>query len=59
MSNSEYVGKTIIIDDMLEEPGYCGCKGKVTYVDDIGQLHGTWGGLAVIPGIDSFHIIED
>lgn len=26
--------------------------GKVTHVDDAGQLHGTWGGLAAIPGVD-------
>lgn len=26
--------------------------GTVTHVDDMGQLHGTWSGLAAIPGVD-------
>jgi hypothetical protein len=29
-----------------------GSVGVVEYIDDMGQLHGTWGGLAVIPEID-------
>ena len=36
---------------------YNGKEGNVTLIDDAGQLHGTWGGLAVIPGEDSFEII--
>lgn len=32
-------------------------EGVVTYVDDIGQLHGTWGSLAAIPGQDTIEII--
>lgn len=35
---------------------YAGREGTVTLIDDMGQLHGTWGGLAVIPGEDSFEI---
>ncbi len=31
---------------------YNGREGTVEYIDDKGQLHGTWGGLAVIPEID-------
>ena len=27
---------------------YNGRSGVVTSIDDIGQLHGTWGGLAVV-----------
>lgn len=26
--------------------------GTVEFVDDAGQLHGTWSGLAAIPGVD-------
>ena len=37
---------------------YEGKTGEVTHIDDIGQLHGTWGGLAVIPDADSFEIVE-
>ena len=33
---------------------YNGKEGEVTLIDGIGQLHGTWGGLAVIPGEDDF-----
>lgn len=32
--------------------GYEGKEGVVTFIDDLGQLHGTWGGLAVIPEVD-------
>lgn len=33
---------------------YKGKEGYVTMIDDIGQLHGTWGGLALIPDEDEF-----
>lgn len=42
-----------------EGDSYDGKEGVVEYVDGIGQLHGTWGGLAVIPGVDSFVIVAD
>ena len=31
---------------------YAGREGTIEYIDSIGQLHGTWGGLAVIPEVD-------
>ena len=34
-----------------------GKEGIVEVIDDIGQLHGTWGGLAINPESDSFAII--
>ena len=34
-----------------------GKEGTITVIDSVGQLHGTWGGLAVIPECDSFIII--
>ena len=37
---------------------YTGRKGVIEYIDDKGQLHGTWGGLAVIPEIDHIEIIK-
>lgn len=55
---NRYLGKTLKIIEMNGEPEYCGRTGKVLFVDDIGQLHGTWGGCAVIPGEDSFTIID-
>ena len=48
------VGDKIKIVNMDGEPNYCGRVGVVTHIDDMGQLHGTWGGLAVIPGVDVY-----
>ena len=56
---SDLVGKTIRIIRMEGEPQYAGKEGVVTFVDDAGQLHGTWGGCAIIPGPDSFEIVTD
>lgn len=57
-SNSNVkVGDTIEIIFMKGEPQYTGAIGEVTLIDDMGQLHGTWGGLAVIPEEDEFEII--
>lgn len=61
-NNSQYhVGQKIQIISL--EDSYCaGCynrrEGVIKYIDDIGQLHGTWGGLALIPGIDDFKVID-
>ena len=52
------VGDTIRIISMNGEPHYSGKEGVIKHIDDIGQLHGTWGGLAVIPGEDSFTVIQ-
>ena len=44
----------------LDDPyaiGYDGQEGIVEYIDSIGQLHGTWGGLAIIPELDKFDVI--
>ena len=53
------INKKIRIIEMKGEPQYTDRAGVVIYVDSIGQLHGTWGGCAVIPGEDIFEIIED
>ena len=37
-----------------EDNTYDGREGTVESIDGIGQLHGTWGGLAVIPEEDEF-----
>lgn len=52
------IGKRIRIIHMIGEPSYEGREGVIEYVDDIGQLHGTWGGLAVIPEEDSLTVLE-
>lgn len=57
-SKDNYIGKTIEIIYMEGEPQYTGKTGVVEYVDGLGQLHGTWGGCAIIPETDSFRIIK-
>lgn len=53
-----YLNKTIRIKCLSgEDDHYAGKEGKVISIDDMGQLHGTWGGLAVIPEVDDFEII--
>ena len=52
------VGDTIEIIEMNGEPNYTGRVGVITHIDDIGQLHGTWGGCALIPNEDEFEIIK-
>lgn len=47
--------------DSLQDPyrkDYNGREGVVELIDDIGQLHGTWGGFAVIPEEDTFTILN-
>lgn len=46
------VGDHIKIVSMRGEPNYSGRVGFVYHIDDMGQLHGTWGGLAVQPEHD-------
>lgn len=52
------VGDKIRIIYMKDEPDYEGAEGVIEHIDDEGQLHGTWGGLTVIPELDEFEIIE-
>ena len=35
-----------------------GTYGTVKTIDDSGALHGTWGGLSILPGSDSFEIVD-
>lgn len=49
-------GDKIRIISMSGEPHYDGKEGEVTHIDSLGQLHGTWGGLAVIPEEDKFEM---
>ena len=53
------VGDTIQIINMLGEPNHSGKTGVIKSIDSMGQLHGTWGGLAVIPEEDIFKIIKE
>ena len=40
-----------------EDARYDGMEGVIEHIDGIGQLHGTWGGLAIIPEADEFTVI--
>jgi hypothetical protein len=51
------IGDTIKIIKMEGEPQYTDREGVVTHIDDAGQIHGTWGGCAIVPEIDDFIIL--
>ena len=44
------------IIEMVGEPQYNGREGYATYIDDLGQIHGTWGGLSLQPERDRFEV---
>lgn len=52
------IGDKIRIIYMEGEPQYTGMEGEILSVDDMGQIHGTWGGCAIIPGVDQFEVIK-
>jgi hypothetical protein len=52
------MGDYIRIVNMDGEPHYAGREGVVTHVDAIGQIHGTWGGCAIILGKDSYEVLN-
>lgn len=65
MKQNVKVGDTIKITHMDDDNGkdkqamdYNGRTGEVTLIDDAEQLHGTCGGLAVIPETDEFIILN-
>lgn len=44
---------------MKDEPSYTGRVGIVYAIDGIGQIHGTWGGCALIPGVDEYEKVDE
>ena len=52
------VGDIIRIIHMDGEPSYNGKIGIAEYIDDIGRIHGSWGGCVFMPGVDKFEIVE-
>lgn len=52
-----HAGDLIKIIEMKSDPQYNGREGTVSHIDGLGQLHGTWGKLAVIPAEDKYEII--
>lgn len=53
------IGDLIKVIKMEGEPDYSYRVGTVTAIDGIGQLHGTWGGLAIIPEKDTYQILKE
>lgn len=53
------IGMHVRIKEMRDEPGYAGKVGLIESIDDLGQLHGTWGGLAIVPEVDDFIAWEE
>lgn len=53
------LGTKIRIINMEGEPQYTGKEGVVQYIDDMGGIHGTWGGCAVLPEVDQIEIVEE
>lgn len=61
MRQEYHIGDRIRIDDLkdIRSGDYNGRTGTIEHIDSIGQLHGTWGGLALIPGIDGITVIKN
>ena len=53
------IGMKIKIIEMKGEPNYTNKIGFIKYIDDLGQLHGAWGSLAIIPKLDRIEIIKE
>ncbi|MBQ3840524.1 MAG: DUF4314 domain-containing protein [Fibrobacter sp.] len=58
MRTTVQIGDTIRIIEMVGEPTYTGKIGIVKIIDDIGQIHGTWGGCAIQPEHDRYEILQ-
>ncbi len=53
------IGMKVRIIEMRDEPAYTNKIGIIKHIDDLGQLHGTWGSLAIIPDVDKIEIIKE
>lgn len=59
----KYPKGTVLVLDYMDDswaPPF-GSKGLVEFIDDAGQIHMHWengSGLALIPGVDQFHIFR-
>lgn len=59
MAGRVKIGDKIRIIIMQGEPQYTGKEGIIEYIDGAGQIHGTWGGCALIPDEDVWEIINE
>ena len=56
MSESGDTIRITKLDDPYDH-SYVGREGVVEFIDSMDQIHGSWGGLALIPGEDDFIVI--
>lgn len=54
MSDEIKKGDRLMILSMDGEPQYSGLEGTVIFVDDAAQIHGDWGGCAILPDCDKY-----
>lgn len=56
----EYPAGTMIMLDYMDDSSAppTGTTGRVTMIDDMGCIHWTGSGLAIVPGVDRFHKIK-
>lgn len=57
--NTFEIGNEIRIEEMKGEPDYNMRTGIIESIDDTGQLHGTWGGVALDLMNDKIHLLSD
>jgi hypothetical protein len=50
------IGYAVNIYNMADEPDFKYLSGQISSIDDIGQVHGSWGSLAIIPEVDNFEV---
>lgn len=50
--------RIVKMDDDLSGIEYEGREGVIEFIDSMGQLHGTWGGLVIIPEVDVIQILS-
>ena len=55
----DILGRKIRIINMRGEPDYAGREGIIKHIDGLGQLHGTWGGLAILPDQDIYEFVGE
>lgn len=63
MEQTQYkIGDTIKIvymNDDIFGRNYAGRTGVIERIDDLGRLHGTWGGVVVLPKEDKIELVKE
>ena len=51
-------GSKLKLAASVKSSDYTNREGVVIHIDDAGQIHGTWGGCAIIPKVDIYQILK-